>query len=319
MNSSISERARLVVVSVVFLMLGLSGCAGYQTPDQRMKAGINLAKVNYDNCTSAYKSDPKLKAFSDLLLTESISTAMTRDDTKPTSDERQQIRALANKEIQCRKRLIYGAAKAIDGHYAVRSSPVVVSMIKSLAENFIQDTEANFKYLYNGDSTYGDFYADMRELIRERDRSMALHSALGHVEANINYQQRRTAVNQAMANVQKGMQENCIGCALSKENRKKTGSNIVTQRSNGVLQGQEVSGTNKICRYNRNGSTNYVTVKAHELCPLSGTDGDVADDSFNSNGVFKSSYDNGLNKVCVYDQYGSKNVITVGLTERCPD
>ena len=99
----------------------------------------------------------------------------------------------------------------------------------------------------------------------------------------------------------------------------KSASSIVTQRSNGVLQGQEVSGTNKICRYNRNGSTNYVTVKAHELCPLSSTDDDFTDDSFNVNGIFKSSYDNGRNKVCVYDQYGSKNVITVGLTERCPD
>ena len=121
-----------------------------------------------------------------------------------------------------------------------------------------------------------------------------------------------------MANVQKGMQENCIGCAFSKENRKKSGSSIVTQRSNGVLQGRVVAGANKICRYNRNGSTNYVTVKAHELCPLSSTDDAATEDSFNSNGVFKSSYNNGLNKVCVYDQFGSSNVITVGLTERCP-
>ena len=304
---------------VLVLTIVISGCAGYQTPDQRMKAGIDLAKVNYDNCTSAYKSDPKLKAFSDLLLTESISTAMTRDNTKPTSDERQQIRALANKEIQCRKSLIYGAAKAVDGHYAVRSSPVVVSMFKNLAENFIQDTEANFRHLYNGASTYGEFYLDMRQLIAKRDRSMALHSALGHVEASINYQQRRAAVNQAMANVQKGMQENCIGCAFSRENRKKSGIGMVNQTSNGVLQGQEISGSNKICRYNRNGSTNYVTVKAHELCPLNSSDEPASDEGFKSNGVFSSSYDNGLNKVCVYYQNGSKNIITVGLTERCPD
>lgn len=304
---------------VLALTLVISGCAGYQTQDQRMKAGINLAKFNYDNCTSAYKSDPKLKAFSDLLLTESISTAMARDNTKPTPDERQQIRALANKEIQCRKSLIYGAARAIDGNYAVRSSPVVVSMIKSMAQNFITDTEAILKHLYNGDSTYGDFYLDMRQLIAERDRSMALHSALGHVEASINYQQRRAAVNQAMTNVQKGMQENCIGCAFSKDNRKKSDRSIVTQGSNGVLQGQEVSGTNKICRYNRNGSTNYVTVKAHELCPLNSSDGSASDEGLKSNGVFSSSYDNGLNKACVYYQNGSKNIITVALTERCPD
>ena len=83
-----------------------------------------------------------------------------------------------------------------------------------------------------------------------------------------------------MANVQKGMQENCIGCAFSKENRKKSGSSIVTQRSNGVLQGQVVAGANKICRYNRNGSTNYVTVKAHELCPLSSTDDAATEAAF---------------------------------------
>ena len=319
MTLSISFRAKLAAVSAALLKLGLSGCAGYQTPDQRMKAGINLAKVNYDICTFAYKSYPILKSFSDLLLTESISTAMTRDNAKPNSEERQQIRALASKEIQCRKRLIYGAAKAIDGNYAVKSSPVVVSMIKSLAENFIQDTEALFKHLYNGDSTYGDFYVDMRQLIAKRDRSMALHSALGHVEASINYQQRRAAVNQAMANVQKGMQENCIGCAFSRENRKKSGNGMVSQTSNGVLQGQEVSGTNKICRYNRNGSTNFITVKAHELCPLNSSDGSTSDEDFKNNRVFSSSYDNGLNKACVYYQNGSKNIITVGLTERCPD
>ena len=315
------EETKLNIQYLVVLALTavVRGCAGYQTPDQRMKADINLAKFNYDNCTSAYKADPKLKAFSDLLLTESISTAMTRDNTKPTSDERQQIKALANKEIQCRKNLIYGAAKAIDGHHASRSSPVVVSMIKNLAENFIQDTEANFRYLYNGASTYGDFYADMRKLIAQRDRSMALHSALGHVEASINYQQRRAAVNQAMANVRQGMQENCIGCAFSKENRKTSGSAIATKGTNGVLQGQEVSGTNKICRYNRNGSTSYVTVKAHELCPLNSSDGFASDESIKSNGVFSSSYNNGLNKACVYSQNGSKNIITVGLTERCPD
>ena len=210
--------------------------------------------------------------------------------------------------------MIYGAAKAIDANYAVRSSPAVVNMLKSLATGYMKDTEELFGDLHSGNFTYGYFYSEMKDLYARQDRSLALHSALGHAEDLISYQQRRAAVDRAMANVRKGLEENCIGCAFSKEDR--TGSKggiAASQKSHGILQSQKISGVNKICQYSEGGSANYVTVKAYEACPASGSRVPPS-----GNGIFKSSYNNGLNKACVYDKLGSKNVITVGLSESCP-
>lgn len=307
MNFSISVRTILAAASTALLMLGLSGCAGYQTP----KMKVQMAGANFDLCRANYRSDADLRAFSDFLIVPSVTYEMTADSSRPDTAQRSLIRRMTSNEMSCRRRFAREAIEALK--YSGGDSQLTIALI--FAE-FIRGTENALNELAAGGSTYGQYFSALEDSIT-KTKKIAIVSV---VASEMSYQQRRqAAIDRTMENVQRGMQENCIGCAFSKENRKKTGSSIVTQRSNGVLQGQEVSGANKICRYNQNGSTNYVTVKAHELCPLSSTHDDTTDESFNSNGVFKSSYVNGLNKVCVYDQYGSKNVITVGLTERCPD
>ena len=313
-NSSISVRARLVVVTIVLLMLGLSGCAGYQTFEDK----VGVAKQNFTSCQLSYRIDPQLRAYGDLLLTDDISAKMMRNAEQPSAAEKQVIKKLRSSETSCRRSFAVAIADAFNSDYSLKHSYAIDQTLSVGLVEYVKGTDDALKDLVSGGASFGDFYEARKSSTDKLTRTTNMGSLMAAVESSISYQQRRDAANKAMANVQKGQQENCIGCAFSKENRKKSGSSIVTQRSNGVLQGQVVAGANKICRYNRNGSTNYVTVKAHELCPLSSTDDAATEDSFNSNGVFKSSYNNGLNKVCVYDQFGSKNVITVGLTERCP-
>jgi hypothetical protein len=169
------------------------------------------------------------------------------------------------------------------------------------------------RYINSGTASYGQFYTEMKGLILKRDRSIALHSVLGHVEDGINYEQRRAAVNQAMYNINRDMQKHCIGCAFSRENKEETSRNGASDSWSGVSQGHEINGTNKICKYMKDGSPKYITVASYEVCPVLGES-----NTPENNGVFTGSYLQGLNKACVYNQFGSKKIVTVGLTDSCP-
>ena len=243
---SLNDKTRasaLRLTSLICLFVA-TGCAGYQTPDQRMTQKLNQAKLAYDTCTRIYKANGQLKAFADLLLTESISAEMMADSTRPNDKERTQIRLLANKELNCRKNMILSAAQAVQANYTINSSPTIASFYRSITNNFVRDTETTFRQLSSGNANYGQFYTEMKGLILKRDRSIALHSVLSHVEDGINYEQRRAAVDQAMSNVNRGMQKHCIGCAFSRENKEETSGNGAGDSWSGVFQGHEINGTN---------------------------------------------------------------------------
>ena len=298
---------RIAWIAIITILL--SGCAGYQTFDDK----VSLAKQNLKNCQLNYRVDSQVKALGDLLLTDNITDQMTAISDLPDDSERQIIKKLRNSETSCRRNYAVAVAKAVDSDYSLRSSYSITQTVSVGLVEYVKGTDDALKNLHSGKTTFGEFYKALERSADKLKRTANIGSLMATVESNVSYQQRRDAADRAMANVRSGMQEHCIGCAFSKGNRGGAGSTLGSDKSTGVLQTQAISGTNKICKYLENGSYKYVTVKAHQACPFGGYK-----ESSASNGVFKSSYNNGLNKVCVYDQHGSKNVVTVGLSDSCP-
>jgi hypothetical protein len=294
-------KAKLSLALAVFLFLPLSACAGIQTPETKIK----IAGSNFELCKANYKFDPDLRTFSDFLLVPSVTWEMTADSSRPDTAQRSLIRRMASNEMSCRRGLARDYADATKYAYG-GPSPSVVFILKE----FIEGTGDALDNLVAGRLTYGQYFTALKSSI-SKTKKIALVSV---VASEMSYQQRRqAAIDRTTNNVRKGMQENCIGCAFSKKNRTDSKGAAASQESHGILQSQKISGVNKICQYSQSGSANYVTVKAYEACPASGSRVPPS-----GNGIFKSSYNNGLNKACVYDKLGSKNVITVGLSESCP-
>ena len=295
-------KAKLATTLAVFLLLPLSACAGIQTPETKVK----IAGSNFELCKANYKFDPDLRAFSDFLLVPSVTWEMTADSSRPDTAQRSLIRRMAANEMSCRRGLARDYADATKYAYGGPSLSVVL-----ILKEFIEGTGDALDNLATGRSTYGEYFTALKTSISTTKRI----AVVSVVASEMSYQQRRqAAIDRTTSNVRKGLEENCIGCAFSKEDR--TGSKggiAASQKSHGILQSQKISGVNKICQYSEGGSANYVTVKAYEACPASGSRVPPS-----GNGIFKSSYNNGLNKACVYDKLGSKNVITVGLSDRCP-
>lgn len=302
-------KPKLAITLAVFLSSLLGGCAGYQTFD----AKVAVAKQNLTTCQLNYRTDPQMRAFGDLLLTDDISEQMLRISDRPDTTEQQVIKKLRSSETYCRRTYAMAIAKAVNNDYALKSSYSITQAVSIGLVEYVKGTDDALKNLHSGSNSFGDFYKARKGSTEKLTRTVKVGSLMASVESTISYQQRRDAADRAMARVRSGMQEHCIGCAFSRE--KRTGSKGVaaSQKSNGILQSQKISGVNKICQYSQSGSANYVTVKAYEACPASGSRMPPS-----GNGIFKSSYNNGLNKACVYDKLGSKNVITVGLSDSCP-
>ena len=302
-------RASALRLTSLICFFVATGCAGYQTFDDK----ISLAKQNLRNCQSNYRVDSQVKALGDLLLTDNITDQMTAISDLPGDSERQIIKKLRNSEATCRRNYAVAVAKAVDSDYPLRRSYSITQAVSVGLVEYVKGTDDALKNLHSGRTTFGEFYKALERSANKLKRTANIGSLMAAVESNISYQQRRDAADRAMANVRSGMQEHCIGCAFSRDNKEEASRNSASESWSGVFQGHEINGTNKICKYMKDGSPNYITVASYELCPVIGES-----NTSENNGVFTGSYLQGLNKACVYNQFGNKKIVTVGLAESCP-
>ena len=100
----------------------------------------------------------------------------------------------------------------------------------------------------------------------------------------------------------------------------------------GFLQGERISGLNKICFYNGAAGSFTKTMSSTSICPQSVTDGrgynNNAMDSYDSNptyggqsremGFLKGENSSSLIKTCFYEGYSGIFTKTVGTAEICP-